>query len=102
MAIRAKAKLADDIVSIKLLLKHPMETGLRVNADTGEKIPAHFITGVTCKWGDEDIFYCNLGASVSKNPYIAFKVKGPQVGDELIFSSIDNLGKTDSGKVVIK
>ena len=102
MGIRAKAKLAGDIVSVKVLMKHAMETGLRVDAETGEKIPAHFIHEMTCKWNDEEIFRCNLGASVSKNPYLAFKVKGPVVGDELTFSSLDNLGETDSGKVVIK
>ena len=102
MGIRAKAKLAGDVVSVKVLMKHPMETGLRVDVETGEKIPAHFINEMTCHWNDEEIFLCNLGASVSKNPYISFKVKGPQVGDELSFSSIDNKGETDSGKVVIK
>ena len=102
MSIRAKAKLAGDIVGVKVLMKHVMETGLRVDAETGEKIPAHFINEMTCTWKDQEVFRCNLGASVSKNPYIAFKVKGPMAGDELTFSSIDNLGETDSGKVVIK
>ncbi len=102
MGIRAKAKLAGDVVSVKILMKHPMETGLRVDAETGEKIPAHFINEMTCTWNGEEVIRCNLGASVSKNPYLSFKVKGPQVGDELNLSSVDNLGETDSGKVVIK
>ena len=102
MGIRSKAKLTGEVVSVKVLMKHIMETGFRVDTETGEKIPAHHIKEMNCSWKGEEIFRCNLGPSVSKNPYIAFKVKGPKVGDELSFASIDNLGETDSGVVIIK
>jgi len=102
MAIRAKAKIAGDLVTVKMLLKHPMETGLRVDSVTGEKIPAHHITEVSCTWNDNEVFKCNLGPAISKNPYLSFKLKGPQAGDTLEFTSIDNKGETDAGNVVIK
>jgi sulfur-oxidizing protein SoxZ len=69
---------------------------------TGEKIPAHHITEVSCSWNGDAIFNCNLGPAVSKNPYLSFKLKGPQAGDTLEFASLDNKGETDTGKVVIK
>ncbi len=38
--IRAKAK--DDLVTVKSLMNHAMETGLRKDKKTGKKIPAPF------------------------------------------------------------
>lgn len=102
MAIRAKAKLAGDVVNVKVLMKHPMETGQRVDKKTGEKIPAHHISEFTCSWKDQVVFRCNLGPAISKNPYLSFKLKGPQAGDELSFASLDNKGETDAGKATIK
>lgn len=101
MAIKVKAKLSDDVVNIKLLMKHPMETGRRIDTATGKKIPAHHINELTCTWKDEVLFRSNLGPAVSKNPYLSFKVKGPKSGDQLLFSSVDNKGETDQGKVTI-
>ena len=51
--IRAKAK--DGMVTVKSLMNHPMETGLRKNKKTGKKIPAHFIQEVIAKAGDETV-----------------------------------------------
>ena len=47
MAIKSKAKVVDSGVGVKVLIKHPMETGLRKDKKTGEPIPAHFISEVT-------------------------------------------------------
>jgi sulfur-oxidizing protein SoxZ len=102
MSIRAKAKMSGDVVTVKMLLKHPMETGLRIDTVTGEKIPAHHISEVTGSWNENVVFSCNLGPAVSKNPYLSFKLKGPKVGDTLEFASVDNKGETDTGSVVIK
>jgi len=102
MAIKAKAKLSGEIVTVKVLMKHPMETGQRVDSKTKEKIPAHHINEVTCSWNGETIFHANLGPAVSKNPYLSFKVKGPKAGDVLKLASIDNKGETDSGEVKVK
>ena len=101
MAIKAKAKLSGDIVTVKVLMKHEMETGLRVDKKTGEKIPAHHISEVKCMWNDTEVFHCNMGPAISKNPYLSFKLKGPAQGDMLTFSSVDNKGETDQGEVKV-
>ena len=44
--IKIKAKLKGDIAEIKALMPHPMESGVRVNADTGETVPKHYIQEV--------------------------------------------------------
>jgi len=38
--IKIKATLSGDVAQIKSLMMHPMETGTRKDADTGELVPA--------------------------------------------------------------
>ena len=102
MAIKIKAKAKGDVVEVKSLMKHNMETGLRKDKKTGEPIPAHYITEVTCTHAGKEIFRCNMGPAISKNPYLAFSVAGLKAGDAIQISSVDNMGETDSGEATIK
>jgi sulfur-oxidizing protein SoxZ len=43
-----------------------------------------------------------MGPAISKNPYLSFIVSGPTAGDTLQISSVDSMGKTDSGETVVK
>lgn len=101
MAIKCKAKADGDVVEVKALMKHEMETGLRKDSKTGETIPAHHITEVTCNYNGNDIFRCNMGPAISKNPYLSFTVTGPKPGDTLTVTAVDNKGETDSGEAVV-
>ena len=102
MAIKIKAKAKGGLVEVKSLMKHNMETGLRKDSKTGEPIPAHYITEVACNHAGKEIFRCNMGPAISKNPYLAFSVSGPQAGDTIQIVSVDNLGETDSGEATVK
>ena len=102
MAIKCKAKANGDMVEVKVLMKHEMETGLRKDSKTGELIPAHFISEVTCNHNGAAIFRSNLGPAVSKNPFLSFSISGPKAGDTLEITSLDNMGETDSGSTVVK
>ena len=48
-SIKIRAKTKDDVTTVKALMSHPMETGLRKDKKTGEKIPAHFLQEVTAE-----------------------------------------------------
>jgi sulfur-oxidizing protein SoxZ len=102
MTIKCKAKADGDAVEVKVLMKHAMETGQRKDSKTGEFIPEHYITEVSCSHNGTEIFRCNMGPAISKNPYLSFIVFGPKVGDTLQVSSVDNKGETDSGETVVK
>ena len=39
--IKIKAKIKGDVAEVKALMPHPMESGARVDADTGETVPKH-------------------------------------------------------------
>ena len=74
--IKLRAKESKGIVTVKAIIKHPMETGQRKNKKTGEKIPAHFIQQVVCKANNDEVITINWGPAVSKNPYLTFAYMG--------------------------
>jgi sulfur-oxidizing protein SoxZ len=98
---KIRAKESDGIVTVKVLMSHPMETGQRKNKKTGEKIPAHFIQEVSATAGDKKVMEAYWGPAISKNPYMSFKYKGSK-GDMLTISWIDNKGDSDSDTVKVK
>ena len=97
--IRAKAK--DGVTTVKTLMNHPMETGLRKNK-SGENIPAHHITEVTAEHNGQVVMVANWGPAISKNPYMSFKFKGGASGDMVKISWVDNKGESDSLEAAIK
>ena len=54
-SIKIRAKEKGGVVTVKALMNHPMETGLRKDKKTGEKIPAHFIQEVKASSGGADV-----------------------------------------------
>ena len=95
-SIKIRAKAKGDTTTVKCLISHPMETGLRKDSKTGELVPAHFIQEVNCKHGDTTLFTAYWSGGVSKNPYLSFKVSGVAKGDEITLSWADNKGDSDS------
>ena len=96
--MKAKAKLKNNITSVRILAKHPMETGRRVDKETGEKIPAKFIQELTCEYKGKIVFHAQLSTAVSQNPYLAFSL----VGDSLALRWNDNTGDLEKTEVTIK
>jgi len=100
--IKIRAKIKDDIAEVKALMPHPMESGVRVDADTGEAIPKHYIQEVVCKHNGNVVTKAFWGTGVSKDPYMAFKFKGAKPGDKLEISWRDNTGDTSVKEITFK
>lgn len=100
--IKIKAKIKGDIAEVKALMPHPMESGVRVDAETGEVVPKHYIKEVVCKHNGNVVNTAFWGTGVSKNPYMAFKFKGAKPGDKLEISWLDNTGDTSVNEVTLK
>lgn len=99
--IRIRTRLRDDIAQVRSILRHPMETGFRVNKETAEPIPAHYIKTVTVTHNDNIIMECDWSRAVSKNPYLAFEFSGAKKGDKIVLTWIDNLGLSETSEAVI-
>jgi len=60
-----------EIIEIKTLMSHVMETGYRRTA-TGEIIPRDIITSFACRYNGEEIFRADLFPATAANPFISF------------------------------
>jgi sulfur-oxidizing protein SoxZ len=100
-SIKLRTKLNGDVATIKSLITHPMESGMRKDSKTGEIVPAHFIEEVVCELNGKAILTALWGGSVSKNPYLAFNVQGAKAGDALRLKWKDNKGGSDSIETTI-
>ena len=100
--MKIRAKLKGEMVEVKALMNHPMETGLRKDKKTGEVIPAHFIQEVVATSGDNTVMTALWSGGVSKNPYIAFKFAGGAKGDSVDITWTDNKGESESASAEIK
>lgn len=99
--MRIRATMAGDVADVKVLMNHPMETGLRKDAKTGQLVPAHFIQEVVATINGATVLAADIGSGVSKNPYMGFKVKGAKAGDKVIVSWTDNKGDKNSAEATI-
>jgi sulfur-oxidizing protein SoxZ len=68
--VPAKAKRGE-IIEIKTLISHPMESGYRVGTN-GTLIPRDIIDLFTCSYNAEEVFRATLSSAIAANPFIAF------------------------------
>lgn len=67
------------IVTVKAMVIHPMETGLRKNA-LSQMIPRNIIETFECSLAGERLMTWELHPSVSQNPYLEFKFLAQKSG----------------------
>src|SRR6202000_1862439 len=60
-----------DVIEIKTLMSHIMETGYR-HTTSGEVVPRDIITSFTCRFDGEEIFRADLFPATAANPVISF------------------------------
>ncbi len=81
---------AGDVVEVKTLISHSMETGLRRDG-SGEEIPRQIINRFTCEYAGKTVIDMELHPAISANPYIEFDVKVEESGD-FVFTWYDDDG----------
>ncbi|MCW8931741.1 MAG: thiosulfate oxidation carrier complex protein SoxZ [Gammaproteobacteria bacterium] len=101
-SIKLRAQIKNGVTTVKALISHPMETGLRYNKKTGQPIPAKFIKNVKCLSNKKVLLNSQWGIAVSKNPYVSFRYSGGNTGDIIEFSWIDNTNQSDSIEAKVK
>lgn len=95
--MRMRVKLDGDVADVKVLIFHPMETGLRKDPATGELLPMHFIKTVRATHNDNTVLESQWSRAVSRNPFLNFRVRGARTGDRIAISWEDNRG--DSARI---
>ena len=89
----ARAKRGE-VIEIKTLIAHPMETGYRLD-NTGTAITRDIINRFVCAYNGEEVFRAELYPAIAANPFIAFFTVATESG-ELAFSWTDDHGETQT------
>ncbi len=68
-----------DVIEIKTLLAHTMESGQRKDKD-GKTIPRKIINKFTCEFNGKPVFSTTLEPAIAANPYMQFYAKVTESG----------------------
>ena len=60
-----------DVIEIKALTSHIMETGYRRTA-AGEIVPRDIITSFTCRFNGAEVFRADFFPAIAANPFLSF------------------------------
>jgi sulfur-oxidizing protein SoxZ len=89
-----------EIIEVKTLVSHIMETGLRHDLE-GKLIPRMIVNKFTCELNGQPVFECDPESAVSANPYFQFKFR-PQESGTLKFTWVDDEGVRVEASETIK
>jgi sulfur-oxidizing protein SoxZ len=80
-----------EVIRIRLLIQHPMETGYRLDAD-GKKVPKNVIRLLVCRYNGVEVFRAQMSPGIAANPYLQFPTIAVESG-ELEFTWVDDAGQ---------
>ena len=64
-----------DVIEIRTLIAHPMETGYRPG-ENGAPVPRNLIRRLSCRYQDDDgdtlVFSAELFPAIAANPFVSF------------------------------
>ena len=94
-----------DIIDIRVLIQHPMETGYRRGSD-GAMLARNLIRQFRCEFAGEDnkrvvIFAATFHAAITANPYVAFPLRVDSNGT-LFFNWVGDNNFTHTETRVLK
>ena len=98
MAVKPRIKLdkkeakKGDLVEVKALVSHIMETGQRKDRD-GKVIPRKILNKFTCTVNGKEVFSADFEPAVAANPYIQFKFKAMESGPVVLTWTDDDGSK---------
>jgi len=97
--VMPKTAKKGEIIEIKTLVTHPMETGYRRD-DMGKAIPRDIITLLTVQYAGEEVFRMDMFPGVAANPFAAFTTIATETG-ELVFTWTDEKGDAHVEKAML-
>lgn len=95
--IKIRATLKDHNGEVRLLIPHPMESGLR-HDPAGQTISAHYITSMTLSLNGHPVLETGLGTAMSANPLFTFQFQDIKAGDKIGMIWLDNRGQHGSAE----
>jgi len=77
-----------EVIEIRILIAHPMESGQR-RADTGGLIHRQIINQFTCTYNGVEVLSLELHPAIAANPYFAFYARADASGP-IVLSWVDD------------
>jgi len=99
--MKMRATMEGDVADVKVLIQHPMDTGLMKDKKTDKLIPAFFINKVVATLNGKTVVDAQWGVGIAQNPFIGFRIKGAKSGDTVGINAVDNLGNKYDGEAVV-
>ena len=98
--MRIRATVQGDVADVRILMRHPMETGQRKDAK-GDIVPVHFIQNVVVAYNGKTVLDAQWSQAVSRDPFLGLRVKDTKIGDKITVTWTDNKGdkRTDEATV---
>ncbi len=69
-----------EVIEIKTLISHKMESGQRKDKKTGELIPQKIINRFSCAYNGNEIFSADWHPAISASPFLAFNAVATESG----------------------
>jgi sulfur-oxidizing protein SoxZ len=85
-----------ELVEVKALVQHVMETGNRRDA-SGNVVPRKILNKFVCTVAGKQVFAADFETAISANPYIQFNFKADQSGP-VVLTWTDDDGSTITGE----
>jgi sulfur-oxidizing protein SoxZ len=90
-----------DIIEIKTLVSHPMETGFR-RTQLGAVIPRDIIRQFVCTYNGAEVFRAELHPAISANPFLVFSTIATESGTLAFHWTGDNgFSVTESATIAV-
>lgn len=99
--IRTRGAVKGGVAEIKSLIRHPMESGVRMNQSTGKPYPKKLIETVEVSVAGKKVVDAQWSANISTNPYMHLQVKANS-GDEVVINVKDSEGETGTETFTLK
>ncbi len=96
----AKTAKPGDIVEVKLLISHPMESGQRKD-ETGKTVPRDIIHEFRCTYNGAEVLHLDLFPAIAANPYLAFSLRADKSGT-VEMSWVDDEGAAGSASAQLE
>jgi sulfur-oxidizing protein SoxZ len=91
-----------EIIEIKTLISHPMETGFR-RTQLGAPIPRDIIRRLVCTYNGAEVFRAELHPAISANPFIVFSTIAVESGTlEFQWTGDNGFSVTQSAAILVE
>lgn len=94
-----KSARLGEVIEIKAMIAHPMETGYRQDAQ-GRSRPRNIIRRFACTYDGHEVFAADFHPAISANPFVAFTTVATRSG-VLTFAWTDDRGATETATAEI-